>query len=211
MILHAGNGLVLTQSADVPMKERIFRTHVNLRDASEIAEWKEITEKQKDQMLAETAIIDVDDLSVDSIKRVDSIIAKVSEKINDVPMTVEESLELAAYFPKWEADKEMPVGYKVTHEGSLFEVIQKHISQADWDPRSATSLFKAVQIEAEGTVDDAIQWEQGMVLEYGKFYLDGGVKYVAIRDSGNPLYYSLADLVDNYVEIVTEKNNNENI
>ena len=96
MILHAGNGLVLTQSAYVPMKERIFRTHVNLRDASEIAEWKEITEKQKDQMLAETAIIDVDDLSVDSIKRVDSIIAKVSEKINDVPMTVEESLEQAA-------------------------------------------------------------------------------------------------------------------
>ena len=46
MILHAGNGLVLTQSADIPMKQRIFRTHVNLRDSSEIADWKEITEKQ---------------------------------------------------------------------------------------------------------------------------------------------------------------------
>ncbi len=204
MILHAGNGLVLTQSAYVPMKERIFRTHVNLRDASEIAEWKEITEKQKDQMLAETAIIDVDDLSVDSIKRVDSIIAKVSEKINDVPMTVEESLELAAYFPKWKEDEPIPIGRKVLHEGSLFEVIQEHISQADWDPRSAISLFKVVQVKAEGTVDDVIRWEQGMVLEEGKYYMDDDVKYLCIRDSGNPLYYSLDVLVGNYVEIVNE-------
>ena len=204
MILHAGNGLLLTQSADVPMKERIFRTYVNLRDASEIGDWKEITEKRKDEMFAETAIIDVDDLSVDSIKRVDSIIAKVSSRINDIPMTVEESLELAAYFPKWKEDEPMPIGRKVLHEGSLFEVIQEHISQADWDPRSAISLFKVVQVKAEGTVDDVILWEQGMVLEEGKYYMDDDVKYLCIRDSGNPLYYSLDILVGNYVEIVNE-------
>lgn len=204
MILHAGNGLLLTQSADVPMKERIFRTHVNLRDASEIGDWKEITEKRKDEMLAETAIIDVDDLSVDSIRRVDAIFGKVSSRINDVPMTVEESLELAAYFPKWKEGEPMPIGRKVSHEGSLFEVIQEHTSQVDWNPRSATSLFKVVQVEAEGTVDDVIQWEDGMVLEEGKYYMDGDVKYKCIRESGIAMYYSLADLVGNYVEIVTE-------
>ena len=66
MILHAGNGLVLTQSKDIPMRERIFRTHINLRDASEIEDWKEITEKQKEQMLADAAIIDVDNMDVAS-------------------------------------------------------------------------------------------------------------------------------------------------
>lgn len=205
MILHAGNGLLLTQSADVPMKERIFRTHVNLRDASEIGDWKEITEKRKDEMLAETAIIDVDDLSVDSIRRVDAIIGKVSSRINDVPMTVEESLELAAYFPKWKEGEPMPKGRKVSHEGSLFEVIQEHTSQVDWNPRSATSLFKVVQVEAEGTVDDVIQWEDGMVLEEGKYYMDGDVKYKCIRESGIAMYHSLADLVGNYVEVVVEE------
>lgn len=204
MILHAGNGLVLTQSADVPMKERIFRTHVNLRDASEIAKWKEITEKRKDEMLAETAIIDVDDMSVESIKRVDDLVSKVSERINDIPMSVEQSLELVGYFPKWEEGKPMPVGYKVSHEGGLFEVLQAHTSQADWTPRSAVSLFKRVQVEAEGTEDDVIQWEQGMELEEGKFYIDNDVKYKCIRDSGNPLYYSLDVLEGNYVEIVNE-------
>ena len=201
MILHAGNGLVLTQSADIPMKQRIFRTYDTLRDASEIGDWKEITEKQKEIMLAETAIIDVDDMTVESIKRVDDIISNVRTRINEVPMTVEQSLELAGYFPKWEEGKEMPIGYKVSYEGSLFEVLQAHTSQTDWTPREAKSLFKAVQVEAEGTKDDFIQWEQGMVLEAGKFYIDNGVKYKCVRDSGNALWYSLDVLVGNYVEI----------
>ena len=204
MILHAGNGLVLTQSADLPMKERIFRSHVNLRDASEIADWVEITEKQKEQMLADAAIIDVDDMDVASIKRVDAIIGKVASRINEVPMTVEESLELAAYFPKWEADQEMPLGYKVSHDGSLFEVIQAHTSQSDWSPRSATSLFKVVQVTAVGTEDDTIEWEPGMVLEAGKYYTDGGVKYKAFRDSGIAMHFSLFDLVGTYVEVIEE-------
>lgn len=204
MILHAGNGLVLTQSADIPMKQRIFRPHVNLRDASEIADWKEITERQKDQMLADAAVIDVDDMDVASIKRVDAIIGKVARRINQVPMTVKESLELAAYFPKWEADKAMPLGYKVSYEDSLFEVIQPHTSQADWTPKVAKSLFKVVQEEADGSINDPIDWESGMVLEEGKYYMDGDVMYKATRDSGNPLYYSLSDLVDTYVEVINK-------
>lgn len=205
MILHAGNGLVLTQSADVPMKQRIFRTHINLRDSSEIADWKEITEKQKEQMLADAAIIDVDDMDVASIKRLDAIIGKVARRINEVPMTIVESLELADYFPKWEAGKAMPLGYKVSYEGGLFEAIQAHRSQADWTPKIATSLFKVVQEEADGSIDDPIVWESGMVLEDGKYYMDGGLKYLCIRESGIAMYYSLADLVGNYVEEVVEE------
>ena len=186
------------------MRERIFRTHVNLRDASEIGDWKEITEKQKEAMLAETAIIDVDNMTVESIKRVDDIISNVRTRINEVPMTVEQSLELAGYFPRWKEGEDMPIGHKVSYDGSLFEVLQAHTSQTDWTPREAKSLFKEVQIEAEGTEGDVIQWEQGMVLEKGKFYIDNGVKYKCVRDSGNALWYSLDVLVGNYVEIVEE-------
>lgn len=204
MILHAGNGLVLTQRADVPMKQRVFRTQIDIKDLSEVGEWKEITEKQKDVMLAETAIIDVDDMDVASIRRVDSIIGKVARRINEVPMTVEESLELAAYFPKWEADKPMPLGYKVSYEGSLFETIQAHTSQADWEPKVAKSLFKVVKKEADGSIDDPIVWESGMALDDGKYYMDGGLKYLCIRESGIAMYYSLADLVGTYVEVINK-------
>lgn len=202
MILHAGNGLVLTQSSDIPTKDRLFLPHVQLHDVEEIKDWKEITIKQRDEMLASTSIIDVDDMNVDSIRRMDALVAKVAERINDVPMTVEESLELVDYFPKWKEGEPMPIGRKVSYYGSLFEVLQEHTSQTDWNPRDAKSLFKVVQVVAEGTENDVIQWEQGMILEEGKFYKDGEVTYKCIRNSGTPLYYSLDVLVGNYVEVI---------
>ena len=43
------------------------------------------------------------------------------------------------------------------------------------------------------------------VLESGKYYAQGGVKYLCIRDAGMALAYDLADLVGaGYVEAVTE-------
>lgn len=202
MILHAGNGLILTQSADLPMKDRLFLPHVQIRDSEELKEWKEITIKQRDEMLASTSIIDVDDMTVDSIRRMDEIVTKVAERINDVPMTVEESLELVNYFPKWKEGEPMPIGRRLSYNGSLYEVVQEHTSQSDWNPHDAKSLYKVVQVEAEGTEYDVIQWEQGMVLEEGKFYKDGDVTYKCIRNSGTPLYYSLDVLVGNYVEVI---------
>jgi hypothetical protein len=98
----------------------------------------------------------------------------------------------------------MPIGYKVSYEGSLFEVIQEHTSQADWAPKVAKSLFKVVQVEATGSIDDPIAWESGMVLEEGKYYTEGGVKYKALRDSGIALHYLLFDLVGTYVEVIEE-------
>lgn len=202
MRLHAGNGLVLTQSADIPMKERLFLTHVQITSMEEAQNWKEITIKQRDEMLAAASVIDVDDMNVDSIRRMDAIVTKVTEHINDVPMSVEESLELVDYFPKWKEGEPMPTGRKVSYNGSLFEVVQEHTSQTDWNPCDAKSLFKVVQVEAEGTEYDVIQWEQGMVLEEGKFYEDNMILYKCIRDSGTPLYYALDVLVGNYVEVI---------
>ena len=202
MILHAGNGCFLTQSAEVPMKERVFRGYVNINDAADIANWREVTGTEKDRMVGAASIIDLDDMDVASIKRVDSIVEGITSRINDVTMSVQESLELVAYFPKWEQDKLMPVGYKVSYEGSLYEVIQEHTSQTDWTPNVTPSLFKVVQVEATGTIDDPIAWEQGMELFNGLYYTDNGVKYLCYRDSGMGMVYDLANLVGLYVIVV---------
>lgn len=204
MILHAGNGCYLTQSADIPAKERVFRSTAIINDPSEVGAWKEITAKQKDEMMAQSAIIDVEDMDVASIKRVGSILDKISEKINTVPMTMEQAIELTDYFPKWDKyeGKPLEVGFRCSYNGSLFEVTQSHTAQADWNPRESVSLFKVVQIEAEGTEDDHIQWESGMELFNGKYYIENDVKYLCTRDSGIPLYHNLSNLVGQYVEVV---------
>ena len=202
MILHAGNGCFLTQSAEVPMKERVFRGYVNINDAADIANWREVTGTEKDRMVGAASIIDLDDMDVASIKRVDDLVGNIASRINGVGMSVQESLELAAYFPKWEQGKLMAIGYKVSHEGRLYEVIQEHTSQADWTPDITSSLFKVVQVESTGSFDDPIAWEQGMELFNGKYYTENGVKYLCYRDSGMGMVYDLANLVGLYVEVV---------
>ena len=96
----------------------------------------------------------------------------------------------------------MTVGYKVSYENRLYEVIQEHTSQADWTPNITPSLFKVVQVEATGSIDDPIEWEQGMELFNGKYYTENGVKYFCNRDSGMGMAYDLANLVGLYVEVV---------
>lgn len=204
MILHAGNGFYLTQSADVPMKERVFRPYVNIANAEDIANWREVTGAEKDRMIGAAAVIDLDDMDVASIKRVDTLVEGIAARINEVPMSTEESLELMDYFPQWEAEKAMPLGYKVAYKDNLYEVIQGHTSQSDWTPDITPSLFKVIQVEASGTIDDPIAWQQGMELFNGLYYTDNGVLYLCNRDSGIGMAYNLADLVGLYVEVVNE-------
>ena len=40
-----------------------------------------------------------------------------------------------------------------------------------------------------------------MALENGKYYIQDGVTYLCNRDTGNPVYNALSELVGLYVEI----------
>lgn len=206
MILHASNGCCLTQSSDVPIKERLFRTHVSLSHLSELGKWKEIPLTEKERMLAESAVIDMDNIDYDSIQKVDTIIEKISGRINSVPMNVEQSLAVKTYFPKWEKleNQTLSIGFKTLFNGTLYEVIQEHTVQSDWNPKDSVSLYKVVQIEASGTIESPIEWKSGMELEEGKYYMELENKYLCIRSSGIPLHYLLSDLAGSYVELITE-------
>lgn len=52
----------------------------------------------------------------------------------------------------------------------------------------------------DGTIDDPILYSGNMALESGKYYLQEYVIYRCTRDTINPVYNALADLVGIYVE-----------
>ena len=51
------------------------------------------------------------------------------------------------------------------------------------------------------TQDDPIPYEGNMALENGKYYSRDGVVYRCTRDTGNPVFQALSDLVGLYVEV----------
>ena len=117
------------------------------------------------------------------------------------------SLRMAEFYPQWKdligrtVDK---AGFKFTHNGQLYKTIpEQHSFQADWVPGEGTeSLYTRIDEQHDGTKYDPIPYSGNMALEAGKYYSQSGKTYLCNRDTGNPVYHALAELVGLYVEIV---------
>lgn len=94
-------------------------------------------------------------------------------------------------------------GYRFRYGEQLYKTrLDAQRFAAEWVPGTSTgALFEAIDIEHTGAADDPIPFTQGMELEQGKYYREDGVTYLCTRDSGTPLYHSLASLVGLYVEV----------
>ena len=127
------------------------------------------------------------------------LIEKASASLSDT-----DALEAVELFEAYKADKAYKVGDRFRFGIKLYKVNQDHISQADWLPDQTPSLYTEVAKPGDGTLDNPIPYSGNMALEKGKYYTQNGVVYICTRDTINPVYNALADLVGLYVERVTE-------
>lgn len=115
------------------------------------------------------------------------------------------------FAPQWGVDiKEgdtLKKGFKFTFEDKLFAVLQDHVVLAHYEPSINTaSLYVEVTEdyneagEELGTLENPIEYSGNMVLEEGKFYIQDEVTYRCTRNSINPVYHALKDLVGTFVE-----------
>lgn len=126
----------------------------------------------------------------------------ITEQINTLTVDDQTALRMREYYPVWESGKAYAVGFKVQYGGLLYKVTTTHTSQADWTPDVAHTLFTRIDETHSGTEDDPIPYSGNMTLENGKHYMQNGEIYKCIRDTGNPVYNALSDLVGLYVEAV---------
>ena len=111
------------------------------------------------------------------------------------------ALRMAEFYPKWESGQDYPEGYKVRRGGALYRALQAHTAQLDWTPENVPSLWTEICESHAGTLTDPIPYSGNMALESGKYYSQNGEVYLCTRDTVNPVYNALADLVGLYVEI----------
>ena len=124
----------------------------------------------------------------------------ITQQINTLTVDDNTALRMVAFYPEWAADTEYTIGYKVQRNGKLWRCIQAHTSQAGWEPENAASLWTEICESHAGTLEDPIPYSGNMALESGKYYMQDGKVYHCIRDTGNPVYNALSDLVGLYVE-----------
>ena len=126
----------------------------------------------------------------------------IAQQINTLDVDDITALRMAEFYPDWAAGQDYTAGYKVHHGGKLWRCVQSHTSQAGWEPENAASLWTEICESHAGTLEDPIPYSGNMALESGKYYIQDGKIYRCIRDTGNPVYNALSELVGLYVEEV---------
>ena len=124
----------------------------------------------------------------------------IPRQINTLTVDDNTALRMLDFYPAWAAGTAYTVGYKVKRNGKLWRVVQAHTAQTGWEPESAASLWEQINETHSGTLDDPIPYDGSMALTSGLYYVQDWVIYLCTRDTGNPVYHALSELVGLYVE-----------
>ena len=136
----------------------------------------------------------------------------VRQQINTLTVDDQTALRMRRYYPTF---SEL-VGHTVTQctkfrlddseDADLYKTIQPELTiQAHYPPGVGTeSLYTRIDETHDGTKYDPIPYDGNMALESGKYYTQSGMTYLCSRDTVNPVYNALSELVGIYVEAVSE-------
>lgn len=129
----------------------------------------------------------------------------VRAQINTLAVDDATALRMVAYYPDWTAGTAYAAGDRLVYNGDLYKVLQAHTAQETWLPGAGTeSLYTRIDEQHDGSKYDPIPYSGNMALENGKYYSQSGKTYLCNRNTGNPVYNALAELVGIYVmEVMT--------
>lgn len=131
----------------------------------------------------------------------------IRQQINTLTVDDQMAYRMREFYPAWSdiigqtAEK---AGYKFTYNEDLYKTIPaNHTFAAQWVPGVGTeSLYTRIDETHDGSRYDPIPYDGNMALENGKHYIQDGVTYLCSRDTVNPVYNPLRELVGIYVEEV---------
>ena len=119
-----------------------------------------------------------------------------------------EALTMKTLYPEWtylaaKGYTAKDKGYKFVHGGDLYKTVQDNLTFASsWVPGVGTeSLYERIDEQHDGSKYDPIPYDGNMALESGKYYTQGGMAHLCSRDTVNPVYNPLSELVGIYVEV----------
>lgn len=127
----------------------------------------------------------------------------IQQQINTLTVDDNTALRMKSFYPGFDTivGQTVKKGFRFGYGGKLWATVQPEMTiQAHYPPgEGMESLYTEVCETHEGTIDDAIPYDGNMALENGKYYTQNGTIYLCNRDTVNPVYNTLAELVGLYV------------
>ena len=133
----------------------------------------------------------------------------VRQQINTIAVDDQTALRMRRYYPTFSelVGQTVKKGTKFratdSEDADLYTVIQPELTiQEHYPPGVGTeSLYTRIDEQHDGTKYDPIPYDGNMALTEGLYYTQGGVTYLCSRDTVNPVYNALSELVGIYVEV----------
>ena len=133
----------------------------------------------------------------------------VRQQINTIAVDNQTSLRMRIYYPTFSelVGQTVKKGTKFratdSEDADLYTVIQPELTiQEHYPPGTGTeSMYTRIDEKHDGTKYDPIPYDGNMALVNGLYYTQGGVLYLCNRDTVNPVYHALSELVGLYVEV----------
>lgn len=133
----------------------------------------------------------------------------VRQQINTIAVDDQTALRMRIYYPTfselvWHTVKK-GTKFRATdsEDADLYTVIQPELTiQEHYPPGTGTeSMYTRIDEQHDGTKYDPIPYDGNMALVNRLYYTQYGVLYLCNRDTVNPVYHALSDLVGLYVEV----------
>lgn len=174
---------------------------------SELEEYKEYL-KTVDSIKAKVKV-DFNINEPTDVKKIDNVKSSdITELVklmaNSVLIDDSKALSIKSVYPRFDEliGQTVTKDTKLLYNGTLYKVLQQHVVASEHKPGVGTeSLYTEINESHKGAADDPIPYNNNMALENGKYYSQDGVIYKCTRDTVNPVYNPLKDLVGLYVEV----------
>ena len=163
-----------------------------------------------DMTAEEIAAMEAEAAKFEAYERTRPLIAEevtamlIRQQINTLTVDDNTALRMKDFYPAFESviGQTVRQGFKFTHGGKLWKTEQPEMTiQEHYAPGMGTeSLYSEVCETHAGTLEDPIPYSGNMALESGKYYSQDGKVYRCTRNTGNPVYNALSELVGLYVE-----------
>ena len=183
-------------------KEKLVAHSVLVPDWASSDEWQEVDEETAMRIKAAKAQTG----DIEYPEEINQTMNLMKMKINDMELTDEQALAVKSLYPEWETfiGKTLPKGYRVQHDGKLWNVRQEVNPVLENQPPSldTAALYEVIEEQHAGTQEDPIPYQPPMEVFADKYYTQDGVTYRCTRSSGQALTHNLSELVGMYVETV---------
>lgn len=129
----------------------------------------------------------------------------IRQQVNTLEVDDGTAFRMKSFYPTFDEiiGQTVTQGFKFTHGEKLYKTVQPQLTiGAHYPPGIGTeSLYAEICETHDGSKYDPIPYSGNMALENGKYYVQDGVTYICTRDTENPVYSNLSELVGIYVDI----------